>query len=666
MALHTIFAFGVLCAGLLAARPNHFVAGLLKSSGPGGQSARRMLPATVVLVLAVFAARWLGEGLGLYGEEFGVVFSGCLVVGLLAAIIVWNASALDVADRTRQRADNELRRLNRALRVLSECNQALLRTTSERELMTSVCRTIVEIGGCRFAWAGFALPDNPDVLEPVAHWGHEDGYLEVLRQVLRTGQSRSLAARAIRAGGPTVVHDMASDPILGPWREEALKRGYASAIALPLVRDARLLGSLNIYSAQKDAFDQQEADLLFELAHDLAFGIETLRVRVEHEKLERELERFFSLSLDLLCVTDSQGCFKRLNPAFEEVSGCRLDELLGRSLLEFVHPEDRERTSEHFASLKSGLPWVRFESRFTREDGSFRWLSWSAHPPLPDGLIYAVARDISERTYRQGEIQKLNAELEQRVAERTASLSAANRDLEAFSYSVSHDLRAPIRHMEGFARILSEECAGQLDEQARHYVSRILDGAHHMARLVEDMLNLSHTGRREIQPQLAGLNSLVEEALRELAHETNGRRVEWRIGKLPFVECDPALVKQVFINLLGNALKFTRPREQAVIEVGEELRNGRPCITVRDNGVGFNMKYADKLFKLFQRLHRPEDFEGTGVGLVTVERIIQKHGGSVWAEAEVGKGACFYFTLERRAVTEPESAARAAGIIAPR
>jgi light-regulated signal transduction histidine kinase (bacteriophytochrome) len=182
-----------------------------------------------------------------------------------------------------------------------------------------------------------------------------------------------------------------------------------------------------------------------------------------------------------------------------------------------------------------------------------------------------------------------------------------------------------------------------------------------MGLLVDDLLNLARMGRRELSLQVSGLKSLVDELIKELQPECEGRQIEWQIGVLPFVECDPGLMKQVFQNLLSNALKFTRPRSQAVIEVGQKDRNGTPVLFVRDNGVGFSMKYADKLFGVFQRLHRAEDFEGTGVGLATVQRIIQKHGGRIWVEAELEKGATFYFTLGASEKTEFKTKAAMVG-----
>jgi light-regulated signal transduction histidine kinase (bacteriophytochrome) len=201
--------------------------------------------------------------------------------------------------------------------------------------------------------------------------------------------------------------------------------------------------------------------------------------------------------------------------------------------------------------------------------------------------------------------------------------------------------------MDGFSKILAEEFAPHLPAEGQRMVGRIRASARHAGELVDDLLGLSRVGRTELKLEIVGLKGVVEGAVRNLEREAQGREIEWRVGELPFVECDAGLIQQVFANLLSNALKFTRPRAKALIEVGTRKQDGETLVFVRDNGVGFSMKYADKLFGVFQRLHRAEDFEGTGVGLATVQRIVHKHGGRVWAEAELDKGAMFSFTLRR-------------------
>jgi len=243
------------------------------------------------------------------------------------------------------------------------------------------------------------------------------------------------------------------------------------------------------------------------------------------------------------------------------------------------------------------------------------------------------------------EVRALNAELEDRVTSRTAELAAANQELEAFAYSVSHDLRAPLRHIDAYARILEDEVEKN-PADARQNAGRIRQGAQNMGRLVDDLLKLSRVGRVELKPATVRLNAIVDEVLAELKPELANRDIEWRIAELPPATADPGLIKQVFANLISNAVKFTRPRARAVIEIGAEPLDGATAIFVRDNGVGFDMKSAQKLFGVFQRLHRVEDFEGSGVGLHTVQRIVQLHGGNIRANAELDKGATFHFTLK--------------------
>jgi PAS domain S-box-containing protein len=352
-------------------------------------------------------------------------------------------------------------------------------------------------------------------------------------------------------------------------------------------------------------------------------------------------------SLDPLVTIAPDGKIIDVNNAAEKVTGLSRQQLIGTDFSDYFTDPGKARAG-YEQMFREGLI-KDYELQIRHRDGHVTpvlYNAWVYRDEAGDVIGVFAARDISERKRAEEEIRKLKEGLERRVRERNAELQATNRELEAFTYSVSHDLRGPLRHIDGFSKLLLEEYSANLPEDARRYLSRIRDGTRRMGMMVDDLLNLTRVGRKELSMQLTGLSSLLEEAIGDLQPEMAGREIEWRIGKLPFAECDPALVKQVFANLLSNALKFTRPQEHAVIEVGATTQDGRAVIFVRDNGVGFSMKYVDKLFGVFQRLHRPEDFEGTGIGLATVQRIVHKHGGRVWAEGELNKGATFYFTLE--------------------
>ncbi len=390
--------------------------------------------------------------------------------------------------------------------------------------------------------------------------------------------------------------------------------------------------------------------------HDLKQAEEALRnVNEELRQASAYNRSLIEGSLDPLVTIGPDGRITDVNKATEGITGLSRQGLIGTDFSDyFTDPEKERAVYQHV--FKEG--WTQdYELEIRHRDGTTRPVLYNAslyrNEAGATAGIFAAARDITARKRVELKLQELNATLECRVAERTADLVAANQELESFNYSVSHDLRSPLRHIDGFSKILLDGYGAGAPEDARLCMQRVRDGARRMGRMVDELLELSRTSRREVSKQVTGLGSLVHDVLEELRPELQDREIEWRIGELPFADCDPTLTRQVFANLLSNAVKFTQTRKPAVIELGQTRLDGETVLFVRDNGVGFSMKYANKLFGVFQRLHRREDFEGTGVGLVTVQRIIQKHGGRIWAEAELEKGATFYFTLEQPGRRQP-------------
>jgi PAS domain S-box-containing protein len=368
------------------------------------------------------------------------------------------------------------------------------------------------------------------------------------------------------------------------------------------------------------------------------------------EALRESEERFRLLVSGVknyaILMLDREGYISSWNDGAEQIKGYRAEEIIGQHFSKFYLPEDVEG-GKPTLELKVATAEGKFEDEGwrVRKDGSRFWAN-VVITALRDGRgrlrgFGKVTRDVTERKQARQELEDQQAAL----ARSNSELQAVNKELESFSYSVSHDLRAPLRHIDGFTRILKDEYAAAIPNEGRRYLDRVLDAANHMGHLVDDLLNLARIGRSEMVKQKVGLAGLVREAIADLPEEAETRNIQWQIESLPELDCDPGLLKLVFLNLLSNAVKFTRGRQAAVIEVGTREIDGATAVFVRDNGVGFDPKYADKLFGVFQRLHRQEDFEGTGIGLATVQRIIRRHGGEIWAESELGHGATFIFTL---------------------
>jgi PAS domain S-box-containing protein len=321
------------------------------------------------------------------------------------------------------------------------------------------------------------------------------------------------------------------------------------------------------------------------------------------------------------------------------------------TLLEHVHPEDRARVDQLYQqSLRQAGEWA-VECRIRRLDGTtgWIWLRGRCFANQAGGVesVRGVIGDITERRAAEEEIRTLNASLEQRVRDRTEKLELAIKELDAFTYSVSHDLRAPLRAIDGFSRMVIEDYSGQLQGEAQRKLAVIRSEAQRMSRLIDDLLSFSRLGRAQVHPELIDMQALAKETFAELQElASNHRKIAFKVHPLPPAHGTQAMVRQVWTNLLSNALKFTRGREVTQIEIGSSTDpEGNTVYYIQDNGVGFDMRHVGKLFGVFQRLHSDKEFEGTGVGLALVQRIVTRHGGRVWAEAQQDKGATFFFTL---------------------
>ena len=367
----------------------------------------------------------------------------------------------------------------------------------------------------------------------------------------------------------------------------------------------------------------------------------------EEERL-RWLATVLIDSNDAITVQKLDGTILAWNRGAGRVYGYTEQEALRMNRRELV-PEPRRAEADHFIDqIRSGEVAESLETQRQTKDGRILdvWLTLTA---LTDETgepttVATTERDITERKRAEQRIQALNAELEQRIVE----LSAVNKELEAFSYSVSHDLRAPLRGIDGFSRMLLEDQADQLDAEGKRRLNVIRSSAQQMAQLIDDLLAFSRLGRKHMSSSRIDMSALAQEVFAQLQRDGLNQAVHLRIGALPHADGDRAMIREVLWNLLSNAVKFTRPRKVPVIELAGEVRADENAYSVKDNGVGFDMKYADKLFQVFQRLHDAKEFEGTGIGLALVQRIIHRHGGRVWAGAKIGEAATFHFTLPRR------------------
>jgi PAS domain S-box-containing protein len=451
--------------------------------------------------------------------------------------------------------------------------------------------------------------------------------------------------------GERVYYEVRRDPATGREIDVAVSlvpnlakdgavHGYY-AMLLDITERKRLEDELRALNEQ---LERRVAERTTELEH----ANRTLR---ESEGRFRAILEQAAVGVAVRAIDPREPRWVMINQKFCDMLGYSRDELFGLTSLDIAPPDERDITTDNNERLHRGeiANYMR-EKRYLRKDSSTFWalLSVSAihGNDLHPAFLVAVIVDIDRQKRAETEIRKLNSELEERVRQRTAELAAAMNELESFSYSVSHDLRAPVRAATGFSRIVLKDYGAALPGEAHRLIERIAKAGESMGEMIDGLLDLSRIGRREVVRQDTDLSRLAREVWDEVALAAPERKVLFEVYDGVAADCDPILTRNVLQNLLGNAFKYTRDAPEARVEFGKIERSGEAVCYVRDNGAGFDMAYASKLFGAFQRLHRANEFEGTGIGLATVQRIVQRHGGRIWAEAAPGKGATFYFTLD--------------------
>jgi PAS domain S-box-containing protein len=427
-----------------------------------------------------------------------------------------------------------------------------------------------------------------------------------------------------------------------------LQRGISQPL-LALADTARAISNRRDYSVRAINFSNDEVGVLTDSFNHMLTQIQERDAALRHNE-----ERFRQLANAVpafVWTCDVSGGAIYLNEPWYEYTGRTPSDSLGFKWTQVVHPEDRDAYVREFHNAVQRGRTFEAEARFRRFDDEYRWFLSRAHPLRdPDGHVtawFGSSIDIEEKRRAEDKISEMNVSLEQRVQERTAQLEASNRELEAFSYSVAHDLRAPLRSIDGFNQALLEDHGKDLPQDAQELMQRARQASQRMSQLIDDLLNLSRVARAEMRRQHINLSEIANSIAAELQKNepTRAEKVVFRIQPGLFATGDDRLLRLVLENLIGNAFKFTRHKPQALIEFGRLDQDGKRVLFVRDNGAGFKMEYAGKLFGPFQRLHATTEYPGTGIGLATVHRILMRHGGKIWPESEEGKGATFYFTL---------------------
>jgi PAS domain S-box-containing protein len=603
----------------------------------------------------------------------------------------------------RKAAERRVARLTNLYAALSKTSEAIMQESDPRLVCARVCEIAVTHGHLVSAAIRTYNPDTR-LLEPYA--GHGPRAARFGGRVVSLDDASSPSALAAREGRPYISNDIDLDPMVADAREDSVRIGVRAGAAFPLTVGLELAGTFSVFAAEPGFFDAELTSLLEEMARNLSFALAKKRGEAALQKSEESYRMLFHASPDAIRVI----CDERvvlINPAGVRLFGLSSSEgQVGQLVYDTIDPAFREEAMERIRIVtEERRPVPPSEQALLRRDGTRVDVEVVSLPFEYEGrpAVLSIVHDLTVRKAVERATLRMNAELESRVQRRTAELKQANADLEAFSYTVAHDLRAPLRRMTGFSGLLRESLQGDLDVEQRMFMERIAEGGAVMDRLIEGLLSLAQLGRAELKPEIDDLSAMAAAAAEDLRERDPQRQAEFVIEAGLTSRADARLVRDVLDNLLGNAWKFTSAHPRARIEfgalpVGELPPNAPPDLRdtqrlavlaqaeadggalagsaphggglasgtgpndqlyrvyyVRDDGAGFDEHYAGKLFGTFQRLHAHGDFPGTGIGLASVKRIIAHHGGRVWAQGEVERGATFYFTLPVAELSEEAS-----------
>lgn len=563
----------------------------------------------------------------------------------------------------RRWAEDRLEQFTRLYAVLYRTSQAIVRLHEPQALFAEICRIAVEQGRFRMAWADEVDP-VAGCVRPVCGEGDEKGFLEQIRiAVADEPAGRGPTGTALREQRHFVCKDIATDPAMLPWREQALQRGYRCSAAFPLLLHGSTAGVFTVYSSELGFFDEDNVALLDELAANVSFGLEHIEAQRQRQRAEEELNQFFQLSADLLAIAGFDGRFRRLNPAWQRVLDFPLEALAGRRALRWIHPEDRRAAVRGFAQLTAGeFSHRRFELRFRTHAGAWRWLLVTAAAAPDRRLVCAAATDITERKQNEQALARLEAQLRRQNEElerQNRRVQEANRMKGEFLANMSHELRSPLNGIIGFTQLMRDGKLGPVSPEHQEYLGDVLTSAHHLLELINDVLDLSKVdaGRIEFRPEPVDPAKVALEVAGVLSPLAAQKRIKLSVQvspELATVYVDPARLRQVFYNYVSNALKFTAEDGQLWIRVLPEA-SSRFRIEVEDTGIGIPREQIPALFMEFRQLDSgaAKRFQGSGLGLALTRRLVQAQGGRVGVRSRLGEGSLFYAVLPRRCLPGP-------------